>query len=76
MTYSSTIVATVKCLTRLGGVVFVALGVASVGEGLWHGGLLGQLTIGVFAIAFGTLCLSIRDASSGGLEYGLVRPQK
>ena len=76
MTYSSTIVATVKWLTRLGGAVFVALGVAAIGEGFWHGGLFGQLTIGVFAIGFGAVCLSIRDASSGGLEYGLFRPKK
>lgn len=76
MTYSSIIVATVKWLTRAGGAVFVALGLGAIGEGVWHGGFLGQLLIGALAIAFGTVCLSIRNTSVGGLEYGLFRRKK
>jgi uncharacterized membrane protein YdbT with pleckstrin-like domain len=76
MTYSSIIVAAVKWLTRIGGAIFVVLGVAAIGEGVWHGGLLGQLLIGTFAIAFGSVCLSIRDTGVGGLEYGIFRRKR
>jgi len=76
MTYSQSIVTAVKWLTRVGGAVFVVLGLGAIGEGIWHGGILGQFTIGIFAIAFGVVCLSIRNTSGGRLEYGLFRRRK
>lgn len=76
MIYSSIIIVAVKWLTRVGGAVFVALGLGAIGEGVWHGGFLGQLLIGILAIAIGVLCLSIRDTSAGGLEYGFFRRKK
>jgi hypothetical protein len=76
MTYSSIIVVLVKWLTRIGGVAFLALGVAAIVDGVWHGGFLGHLLIGTLAIAFGGICVSIRSTSVGGLEYGLLRRKR
>jgi hypothetical protein len=76
MTISQMTVVTVLWLTRIAGAVFAFGG----GLGFMISGWLSRSIVlaafAIFPIVFGAVCMSIRPAAGGGLEYGLLRRRR